>query len=336
MRDIAKLSLRLMIFAAVAGLALALTNALTEGPIKQRQADAVAAAQKVVLPAASAFEPVALTDAGAYPAIREIYRGGDGEETVGYAFVLAPQGYKGPIELMLGINQAGAVTKLVVNSQSETAGLGTRVAEPPFLSQFPGLAADPEEILGNVDTITGATVSSSAVCEGVMQALSYSKEVLGVTPNADPSLAGGQEMDAEDQRRLAMIEDGNTIQTLNPFGLMGYDAVRGVHRVPLKQGNAYVLDVVVTSKDAIELTVAIGADGKIASVTVEKQNEGVGYGDQVAEPEFLSQFAGQSADAGLKDRVDAITGATYSSSAVIEGINQAAAFYQEHLANQDT
>ena len=62
---------------------------------------------------------------------------------------------------------------LTVMSQSETAGLGSKVAEEPFLSQFPGIEAQADALNASVDTITGATVSSRAVLTGVSQAMEY-------------------------------------------------------------------------------------------------------------------------------------------------------------------
>ena len=66
-------------------------------------------------------------------------------------------------------------------------------------------------------------------------------------------------------------------------------------------------------------------------MSVLEQHEGEGYGSKIAEEPFLSQFPGQTADGALSERVDAITGATSSSSVAIEGIAQAARFYEEQL-----
>ena len=52
MRDVTKLGLSLCAFALVAALALALTNAITKGPIEEQTLAASQAAQRAVLPEA--------------------------------------------------------------------------------------------------------------------------------------------------------------------------------------------------------------------------------------------------------------------------------------------
>ena len=52
------------------------------------------------------------------------------------------------------------------------------------MEQFIGIPADPDTLSDNVDTIGGATVSSSAFIGGVKSVLEHSKNVLGIAPNA--------------------------------------------------------------------------------------------------------------------------------------------------------
>ncbi|HIS98854.1 MAG TPA: FMN-binding protein [Candidatus Faecaligallichristensenella faecipullorum] len=332
MREVVKLSVRLLLFALIAGLLLALTNEVTKGPIAQRQQETLNQARAQVLPEAQEFVEMDIRNPEQYPDITAIYEGKNGDETVGYAFTLAPQGYKAAIEMTLGINSAGAITELMVNSQEETAGLGTQVTEEPFLSQFWGMAAGSEAVSSGVDTITGATISSTAVKNAVAQAAGYAETELFIVPTEDPALKIRVEPDEEDLRRMAMVEDAKAIQALDPYALMGYDAVQSVYAVETGSGTAYVIEVQVTSKDVIRMSVAIDPTGTISQVSVLEQHEGEGYGSKIAEEPFLSQFAGQKADGALSERVDAITGATSSSSVAIEGIAQAARFYEEQLS----
>jgi len=53
----------------------------------------------------------------------------------------------------------------LIISQTETPGIGTRITETPFTSQFEGLAID--QVESEIDTLTGATISSKAVIEAV-------------------------------------------------------------------------------------------------------------------------------------------------------------------------
>lgn len=94
----------------------------------------------------------------------------------GKAFAVSPRGYGGPIELMVGIDEKGEVCGVKVLNQRETPGLGANVVRPKFLDQFKGKTLnDPIEPKKDIDAITGATISSRAVCVGVREALKKAK-----------------------------------------------------------------------------------------------------------------------------------------------------------------
>ena len=115
----------------------------------------------------------------------EIFEGKDASgATVGYALTAAPQGYGGPIPITVGISTEGYITQTYVGALQETAGLGSRVGEDEFKSQFIAIAADPDTLRDDVDTIGGATVSSGAFVNAVSEILTYSKNTLGIAPNA--------------------------------------------------------------------------------------------------------------------------------------------------------
>lgn len=84
----------------------------------------------------------------------------------------------------------------------------------------------------------------------------------------------------------------------------------------------------------IVMLIGIKADGEISKVTVLEQSESPGLGTNVTDPGFIEQAAISQAKAGqelkvTKDggKVQAITGATISSRAVLKGINQVFDFY---------
>lgn len=96
---------------------------------------------------------------------------------LGYCIYVFTRGYGGDIGMMVGIDPQGAVCGIRIVEMNETAGLGSRIAEPSFLSQY-DLVKD-ELAYDDVDVITGSTVSSEAVTEGVNMALRAFKEVKG-------------------------------------------------------------------------------------------------------------------------------------------------------------
>lgn len=166
MRDILRLGLKLFIIAAVAGLALGATNAITKGPIEaQRVAEAIASRQ-AVLPAAEVFEEA---EAGE---IDEAFYGLDaGGALVGLTGKVTVQGFGGPIEVTVGVRADGTIAGIQVGGSgfAETAGLGDKTRDEAFRHQFMGLEA-PVSLSrdgGGIDAVTSATISSSAVVGGV-------------------------------------------------------------------------------------------------------------------------------------------------------------------------
>lgn len=93
----------------------------------------------------------------------------------------------------------------------------------------------------------------------------------------------------------------------------------------------------------IPVLVGLNNDGSINAVRVAGPAEGLketpGLGTKVSEPEFVHQFVGKKTEA-IKLRneggvIDAVTGATISSRAVISGVRNGIEFYQKYLAKKD-
>ena len=99
----------------------------------------------------------------------------------GYVMKISASGSQGSIVMMVGVDADKAITGISVVSHSETSGIGTKVTVDnaplpsgvPVLDQFIGkTAADqPLKVGGNVDAISGATVSSKGVTNGVNGAI---------------------------------------------------------------------------------------------------------------------------------------------------------------------
>lgn len=174
MRETVKLGVRLMLFAMVAGLLLAVVNAVTEEPIALNERLKADGARIAVI-GDYAFEPLD-TDTSAYDAIRGVYAALDEDgRTVGYVYDLVSRGYGGDVVLSVGVKD-GAVSGVSVASHTETKGLGT-ADEAPFLQSFLGLSQTDEA--QGVDAMSGATVSSNAVRGAVAQALAHAHDALG-------------------------------------------------------------------------------------------------------------------------------------------------------------
>lgn len=179
MREIFKLTWRLLVIALVAGLALGATNELTKGPIREQVAAAADAARILVLPDAEHFELVSEGEGGCDNA----FMGLSGSNTVGFTAQATANGYGGKIEVIIGVDLNGIVTGINVGGAgfSETSGLGSKVRNEEFKAQFKG----GHGVFGtngagdtSVDAVTGATTSSAAVVSAVNTAYAYLLELM--------------------------------------------------------------------------------------------------------------------------------------------------------------
>lgn len=85
------------------------------------------------------------------------------------------KGYSGDVWLMVSFDISGNIQRIVVIEHKETPGLGSKMSSPKFMDQFFGM--NPEQMKlkvkkdgGDVDAITGATISSRAFSEAVQVA----------------------------------------------------------------------------------------------------------------------------------------------------------------------
>lgn len=108
---------------------------------------------------------------------REYYKGYQRGKLIGYVISAESDGYSGRIEMLAGIDETGEITGLEVLSQVETPGLGARCVEikpgqeePWFLRQFKKKRASSLD-LKNMEAITGATITSEAIIDGVKKAV---------------------------------------------------------------------------------------------------------------------------------------------------------------------
>jgi Na+-translocating ferredoxin:NAD+ oxidoreductase subunit G len=172
-KDVVRLIVVLTLFGVVAGLMLAFTNKVTSAPIaKARQAEQVEALAEVL----PAFDnnPSAVTNlVTANGAQWVFYVARKAGVYAGAAFVAeSARGYGGLIRLMVGVRADGTVNRVRILSHQETPGLGSKIGEPAFKDQFNGRRIDGtvwkvKKDGGDVQAVTGATISSRAVAEAL-------------------------------------------------------------------------------------------------------------------------------------------------------------------------
>lgn len=178
--------LTLVLVCLVAAFALAGVHAKTAPIVAQQEAQALQEGLAQVLPGAARFEAVPaerLSQAG--PAVKAAWRGLDGSgQSRGVVVEAAPSGYGGAIRMLVGIQPDGTVQQMtILAAGGETPGLGSKATEPGFVKQFAGLKAKIGLAKGRapqgneIQAVTGATISSTAVLEGVNQALAAARQL---------------------------------------------------------------------------------------------------------------------------------------------------------------
>ena len=102
---------------------------------------------------------------------------------IGYAVkTFSKKGYSGDIWLMVGFDTLGIIQNIKVLQHQETPGLGSKMSDEKFLSPF--LGKSPEKFSlkvkkdgGDVDALSGATISSRAFSEGVQRGYDALKQL---------------------------------------------------------------------------------------------------------------------------------------------------------------
>ncbi len=119
----------------------------------------------------------------------EYYTAIKGGETAAYIFTESAKGYGGDVSVMTAVKPDGTVAGVaILDVSGETPGLGQNAAKESFYSQYAGLKKG-VSLLKNgaraenneVDAVTGATITSTAVTRAVNAALDDFEKVKGAT-----------------------------------------------------------------------------------------------------------------------------------------------------------
>ena len=190
----------LIVVALVSAVSLTALQNVTEPQRLKIEAEIKEAALKIVLPDAEKFEDVKTeVDGKKFDYMTAL---GSESDIIGYVAEGRAAGYSSNIKVMVGVNKEFKIVAIKVLSQKETPGLGDKINEilskntivgmirgitydevglrPWFQVQFNGKAA-PVKVQkdgGNIEAITGATITSRTVCKAVDIAIANLKLAL--------------------------------------------------------------------------------------------------------------------------------------------------------------
>lgn len=171
----------------VVALCLGGINAITVEPIAEQNQIKTENALAQVMDAESEALEVAegttvTTDAGTAVEIFAAYKMTKDGEVVGYCVEVGPTGFGGAVDTMVGISLDGTITGIsVISASGETPGLGANCTSEDFQGQFADQPADGTVAVtkdgGSIVSITGATITSRAVAEGVNAAVKFAADL---------------------------------------------------------------------------------------------------------------------------------------------------------------
>lgn len=166
---ILRLALILLLITSVVAAVLAAVNSVTAPKIELLKQEKTQQAIETVLPGGG--ESISFTDDSGI--VKTVYKG-----DAGYAVEVCPSGFNGSLDMMVGIDNSGKILGISIISHTETAGLGAVAAAQTsageaFRSQFIGMSGSVTVAKdgGQVEALTGATITSRAVCTGIRAAL---------------------------------------------------------------------------------------------------------------------------------------------------------------------
>ena len=170
----------------VSAAVLGLVNKVTVGPIQANTEKTVQESLRAVMPIDGDYEdvtdqysgdPVTVDVTGTVVPVKAVYKAGD----EGYVVEsMSPNGFGGALDMMAGVDNDGNVTGIAIISHAETSGLGSKSTDPEWQAQFKGVNGT----IGvtkdgyQINAITGSTITSRAVCDGVNAAIAV-VETLG-------------------------------------------------------------------------------------------------------------------------------------------------------------
>jgi len=150
----------LTIVVAVCVSLLTYVDSLTRGRIEAQEEEKVQNMLSAMFPEMSRYE---FKD--------DIYIIYSNSDEVGYAFIAIGKGYGGDINILVGLEDETTIKGItIIPPVTETPGLGSRIAESSFTDMFRGLNIADVALRrdgGQIDAITGSTISSSAVVDAV-------------------------------------------------------------------------------------------------------------------------------------------------------------------------
>lgn len=177
----------LIIACTICTVLLALINGVTAEARAQQRLLKITQNRQLLFPQGKDFSEEDVTEiqseSGNLTALAKV-TDSSGQE-LGYVAEANAAGYGGPVNVMVGIEETGKIVGVRILDNQETAGLGKKVENDAFRSQFNDLSATDRYTARNnpdykkIDAVSGATISSEAVAQAINTACEAWQTVTG-------------------------------------------------------------------------------------------------------------------------------------------------------------
>lgn len=304
----------LMLVAVVMSFAIAGVYMLTKDTIAAAALEAQAAARAKVMPEAAVMTEYALAEDAPLDWLYEAYDGNGA--FIGFVGQITVVGFGGEIEVTVGMDTGGAITGISVGGSnfSETSGLGAKTRDPGFTEQFKGMSGM-LVLKQNIDSVSGASISSGAVVSGVNRAVAYMTALL---PEGSVS-AAAEPIELTAEEIAALLPGASYAEWMGAgSGIDGW-----------WQGDVgYIVRATGFGEGPIAVTMGFDESGIVTGILIGDENfmESEGRGALILEEAYWSQFIGRSGAQSYGDDLDAISGATVTSDAALAAINACMSF----------
>jgi Na+-translocating ferredoxin:NAD+ oxidoreductase RnfG subunit len=235
-------------------------------------------------------------------------------------------GFSGPTNTLIALNADGKICGLSVYSSQDTRDHIRQVkTDSRFLSALNGKTQAEAIRTKDIDAVSGATLSSLAILEGIHLRLGGAEESLKFTDN----------LTVRDIQPL--FADAHTIEQDANISYRWRVRDIGQVEVGLVLRTSPSADNLVGYQGPTETLVGVSPEGNIVGIVVGKSYDNLPYVDYVRDDNyFKSMFSdlrlNELAELDLKAAgVEGVSGATMTSRAVAEGLIVAAHSYQEDV-----
>jgi len=259
------------------------------------------------------------------------YQAKNDESPVGCAVkVTSLKGYNGKITLIIGFLNDGTINNISVQEHKETPGLGANIKNSKFINQFTNFDLSNINISvnkdgGDINAITGATISSRAFCDAVQTA--YSSFMKNICKKEVDNICSDSCKITNVSAIKSILPEFNNNPLNSPVIINGLE-------VFCCKKNGEIIGYAIKSyskgyNSNIWILAGFLPDGTINKIMVLKQEETQGLGSELTSENFLKQFTKQHPDKfNIKVKydggdIDALSGATISSRAFCDAVQKA-------------